>query len=333
VLGVALTSGACPAPEEDAAWSVVFEGADLDRVVLSAWGQSIDDLYAVGGGLGNGRGGLVLHYDGAVWTELATGSTETFWWTWQSGPDDVTFVGEGGALFHYDGQSVEDRSGTTPLSLYGVWGAAADDVWAVGGDPLSDPPAGVILHYDGAAWTDATPAAGVPGTLFKVWGSGATNVYAVGQFGIILRYDGTDWTSESCATDVTLFTVAGRGADDVYAVGGAPARICHRDAAGWSRVDAGFPASIFNGVTVAPSGEAWVVGLGGVKLYRDGAGAWHDHTLAQPAWDLHAVWADADSEVLAVGGNFYAPPSPGISRIGVVGHYGIDPPTDVLTLQ
>jgi hypothetical protein len=58
-----------------------------------------------------------------------------------------------------------------------IWGSSATDVFAVGED-------GVVLHYDGAAWTLATPTrAG----LLGVWGSSPGDVYAVGAAGTILH--------------------------------------------------------------------------------------------------------------------------------------------------
>jgi hypothetical protein len=75
------------------------------------------------------------------------------------------------AIWHFDGTSwsaMSVPSGETVLN--DVWGTSAADVYAVGDD-------GLVLHFDGAAWT-GTPQA--DRTLLAVWGSAPDNVYAVG---------------------------------------------------------------------------------------------------------------------------------------------------------
>ncbi len=320
---LALATG-CPG-DDDPAWSTVLDGDDLDRVVLSAWGASSSDVYAVGGGLGTGKGPIALHYDGDSWSEIATNVTDSFWWLWGAASDDVYFVGEGGAIVHYNGATAETQTTPTTDTLFGVWGTSGNDVWAVGGDALSDPPTSVILHLEAGAWVDATPATLPEGALFKVWGTATDDIYAVGQNGIILHYDGSDWSVEDCDTAVTLFTVAG-GAGRVWAVGGGPATVCSREGSSWSKQDTGIPAGILNGVSVTPEGEVWVVGMGGLKMHRDTDGRWTDHTLEPPFRDLHAVFAELSGHVYAVGGNFFAPGGAGVVRIGVVGYFGTDAP-------
>jgi hypothetical protein len=324
---IAALAGGC-GDDDEAAWSLVLDGDDLDRVVLSAWASSADDVHIAGGGLGNGLGQLALHFDGSEWRELDTDSGASFWWVWGNGPNDVYYVGENGRAVYWDGSVAIDMATPTADTLFGVWGSDAGDVWAVGGDAVSDPTTGVILHLEGGLWVDATPA-GVDGALFKVWGTAANDIYAVGQRGLILHWDGSEWTPQSCDTDVSLFTVAGGSAGDGWAVGGGPATVCSSSGDGtWTAVDTGVPAGILNGVSVSPEGDVWVVGMGGVKLHRDTTGAWLDETNNPPFVDLHGVWAETSGIVYTVGGNFYAPGSTGSTRVGVVGYYGTAPPPD-----
>jgi len=51
--------------------------ADVPEALLSVSGTSSRDVWAVGAD--RGRGPLVLHYDGTVWTRLETGSTGGLW--------------------------------------------------------------------------------------------------------------------------------------------------------------------------------------------------------------------------------------------------------------
>lgn len=324
VLLLALLAGGCPS-DEGAKWSTVLDGDDLNRVVLSAYGSSASDVYAVGGGLGNGVGALVAHYDGSVWSEIDTGSPETFWWTFGLGADNVYFVGEQGTIFHRQGGQVTQMTTPTTETIFGIWGAAPDDLWAVGGEPTADPPTTVVLHYDGNEWTDATPPAATGGALFKVWGTSASDIYACGQMGVILHYNGSTWEAEESGSTVSLFTVHG-GGGEVYAVGGPSATVLQRVGGAWQNVDTGFPASILNGVSVSESGEVLVVGMNGVKL-RFSDGEWSDETIEPPGFDLHAVWSDF-GQTYVVGGNFFAPGTPQTVRIGIVGYFGTETPPD-----
>lgn len=72
--------------------------------------------------------------------------------------------------------------------LTGAWGSSASDVFAVGDG-------GVILHYDGRAWS---PMQSGQGTL--------------------LHYDGSSWRPAPTGTTEPLYTVWGAGAE-VFVVG------------------------------------------------------------------------------------------------------------------
>jgi hypothetical protein len=64
-------------------------------------------------------------------------------------------------------------------TLNALWGNSANDVWAVG-EP------GVILHWDGRAWSKMTSGTTLP--LFDVWSSQGGDVWATGRDGAILRH-------------------------------------------------------------------------------------------------------------------------------------------------
>ncbi len=106
-----------------------------------------------------------------------------------------------------------------------IWGAAADDVFAVGarGD------AGVVLHFDGLAWTFAV--LGVP----------------------LVDIDGSGWSVEPALFGVTsLSAIAGTGPQDVFAVG--DRALFHLDALGWApvRLPAAAASTAWSAVAVQP---------------------------------------------------------------------------------
>lgn len=312
-----------PPPVEPPAWQVVFDESKLDRAVLSVWGSGPSDVFAVGGPLGNGQESLVIHYDGASWTELHPGGTETYWWVGGTGPSDVWMVGEKGRIAHWDGSAfVEHTSGTT-ATLWGVWAASEADAWAVGGTPEggTNQPNDIVLHWNGSSWSPITLPNDVVGrALYKVWGTSSDDLYVVGEFGTIWHKKGADWMLESNPPIAvsTLFTVSGSSGSDVYAVGNFD--VLHSDGATWEKLAIDLTGSV-NGVACASADEVAIVGFGGLKQ-RFVQGAWVDDFLSEPHSDLHAVWADGQGVYWAVGGNFVTPTNVGAPRKGIVARYG-----------
>lgn len=305
-------------------WQVIFDEGKLDRALLSIWGSSSKDVYAVGGPLGNtGFEALVLRYDGSKWSDLRAGGSDTFWWVHGSSSSDVWMVGERGRIAHYDGSNfVEHVSGVT-ATLWGVFAFSPTDVWAVGGTPEGNA-AGeddLVLHYDGTQWQrQALPGASLNRALFKVWGTSANHLYIVGEAGIIWQRSeaGFELVSSGALTQETLFTVTGCG-DEVFAVGG---RDVFRQSGGspFAKLDVSFGNNI-NGVACARPGSVAVVGFGGQKK-RLAEGQWVDDFLKPPSGDLHAVWADETGAFWTVGGNFITQPKPNAPRNGIVARYG-----------
>lgn len=312
-----------PIPPEPAAWQVVLDGTKLDRAVLSIWGAGASDVFAVGGPLGNGQETLSLHYDGASWTELHPGGTETYWWVNGSGPNDVWMVGEKGRITHWDGKSFTEHVSGTTATLWGVWAASPMDAWIVGGTPEGgmNQPNDIVLHWNGASWSNVVLPM-VSGTSFyKIWGTSSDDLYVVGEFGTIWHKKGPDWMLESNPplASGTLFTVSGASSTDVYAVGNFD--VLHSDGGTWQKVTIDLTGGV-NGVSAAKNGDVAIVGFGGLKQ-RFVNGQWIDDFLDEPHGDLHAVWADGQGSYWAAGGNFVTPTNAGASREGIVARYGV----------
>jgi hypothetical protein len=329
---LALVLGACgsdPAPERSGTWTQ--ELADVPGALLSVAGVP-GDLWAVGGGLGNGTGAVVLHDAGQGWERADPGVDASLWWVWRSGPGEVFAVGDRGTVLRRRDGAWEPQvidAGWTPgeePTLYGVWGSSAQDVWAVGGSPVRRGPDDVVLHFDGVHWTTVAVPEPKNVTLFKVWGDGAGHVWMVGEQGLVLlAHDGVlTWHGavdrDGSALPVRLVTVAGSAPDDVWAVGGpdpasGPQRtmLLRLDPERQTFVLEKAPGSgvVLNGISASGKGALFAVGFGGAKLRRESDGTWHDDSLSAPRADLHGVLALPGGEALAVGGDFAA-----IPRIG-----------------
>lgn len=291
----ALIVAACdPAPRWERAHDGLAEG------LLSVWGRSSTEVYAVGSD--RGEGPAVLRYDGARWTRLATGVSGDLWWV--TGTDDTLFLGgDGGLILRYDGATFERMDTPGTGTVFGLWAASDDDVWAVGGFAAS---AGFAWHYDGIAWA----AVELPGLedrgLFKVWGRSSDDVWLVGARGAMYHWDGSAMSLVDAGTTRTLFTVHVRG-DRGAAVGGSgTAALVEREGAAWVDRSPDFTPSLF-GVWLTDEG-GWAVGTSGTVLRR-GPDGWvdEDHALGF-VQALHAVWVDETGSVWAVGGQVIASP-------------------------
>jgi hypothetical protein len=169
------------------------------------------DVWAVGGLVSDdpvteGRG-VVQHWDGEVWTDVAVPDVPGTWSLSDIGgtaPDDLWAVGqvEGspgqGVALHWDGQQWTrtpvpqiDASPTQDVRLASAAALAPDDVWATGvrysyDGGTSEP---IMLHFDGHEWTRSQLP--VPyGDLTDLVRIG-TQVWALGS--VALRYDGSEW--------------------------------------------------------------------------------------------------------------------------------------------
>ena len=177
----------------DGEWSPVELPAD---VPLLNWVHGTDSRVWI-----VGNGGAALYHDGDAFVTTDTGTEVPLLGCWASGDDDVWAVG--GDAFDADGAPVIlrwDGSAWTPQALppldretnamFKVWAAASDAVWVVGAN-------GIILHFDGQAWTQQL--AGTGNDLISLWGTGPAELVAVGgrSIGTIARFDGTSWSSEN----------------------------------------------------------------------------------------------------------------------------------------
>jgi len=305
------------------AWNIVLQG--LTPSLLSVWGTAQSDVFAAGGGLGNGTPTTLLHYDGTAWTDLGASGTDTFWWVHGTSDHDVWAVGTSGRISHWDGKAFAALPSGTTATLYGVWAASATDVWVVGGTPGGGTtmPNDVVRHYDGTSFTPSPLPMTLGRTFFKVWGTSSTNLYIVGELGTIWHRTGTAWALEADQPPLAtgnLTTVAGCSATDVYAVGGLD--VLQSNGSTWSRASATVENGV-NGVSCGAPGHVVLVGFGAYRQRLVG-GTWVDDTVtsAIPDIDLHGAWADPQGGYWAAGGHFVDMPVAGASRDGILVYYG-----------
>ncbi|QTA77907.1 CalX-like domain-containing protein [Desulfonema limicola] len=169
-----------------------------------------------------------------------------------------------------------------------IWGSSENNVFAVGDN-------GLILHYDGTAWTETDSGTG--NDLYAVWGSSENDVFAAGGNGIILHYDGTAWTETDIGRDNDLNAVWGSSGNDVFAAG-ENGIILHYDGTAWTETDSGTDKDLY-AVWGSSAGNVFAVGAGGIILHYDGA-AW-SKTDSGSRNHLGSVWGTSADNVFVVG--------------------------------
>ena len=166
---------------------------------------------------GSGSGGGTV----ARWTVESSGVSAKLQDVWAAANGNAFAVGDAGTILRYDGQrwapmSWQPTQGSaTTVTLYDVWGRSPTDVWATG--------SGVILHFNGVAWTEAFRlTSSIP--IHGIWGSPTGNkMFAVGAAGTLVESNnrGATWTQVASTPfgPRTMHSVWGSSDTDVWAVG------------------------------------------------------------------------------------------------------------------
>lgn len=288
----------CPGPEP--------EGDDLFRVavsgvpggsLLSVWAPPSADsgpAFLAGGfvgvdparlaGTGMSAGRLVEYTPGRFVTRCRADAP--LWWVHGvEGPGgsvrEVWAAGENGTVLRYR----DGRCETLPLgltfpegapTLWGLWAQAPDDVWLVGGSAQPTGPKGVLLHYDGRAFTrpGLVPERARGENLYKI--ARSTDRYVVvGSEGVAFVTDGA--SAQEIPTGVTaadnrLFTASCDGAF-CAAVGGVASGLVLTTFMGPDSLRLNGEVSPagqlpgLNGVFVQDAGNVFAVGVGGFTMH------------------------------------------------------------------
>ncbi len=287
-------------------WEAAFDASELGWM-MSGWGPGDGRLWVVGGKVAQG---LILQQDAAGWNEVDTGLTFPLLnWVHGTSGSDVFAAGNDGVILHFDGESWTSQATPVTAPVWGLWAVGPEDVWAVGGNNFSDDPP-FVLHYDGVEWTLSNiPTLVRPGVhaFFKVWASGPDDVWMVGQNGAVLHYDGEGFTETGIGAGQDLVGIWGNGPEDIMIVGGRTnAEIAHYDGDSWMRV-AGSPLPGLNGVWTRRGDVAHAVGVNGTVLTIDPATLAAVEDEVATSQQLHAVFGDAQGQLIALGANFLIP--------------------------
>lgn len=314
---------ACPSdPEPSGSWTLVHSG--LSGALLSVWGTSSTDVWAVGGDALDGSGPTVIHFDGEAWERIPTDETQgNLWWVhgFEGGP--IYMGGDGGVILRYESGTYTKMVTPGTGTVFGIWGATADDVWAVGGDSSATGGFAWRLDPNSDAWiAEPTLPAEVPAdaAIWKVSGAAADDAWLVGSNGVALHWDGASLSQGQTGVGSSLFTVEANDDGLFVAVGGAATGIIvENDGDGWVDVTPDPPPFGLSGVALGADGHGVAVGAFGAVWERSDAAGWTEAELGfNVAPSLHGTWIDDEGGIWIVGGQVYTLPL----NDGILLHWG-----------
>jgi hypothetical protein len=106
-------------------WTALDPGTPAHALYTVA-GTAPDDVWAAG------DVGLIRHWDGKAWSDVASGSTQALRGLWARSASEVWAVGDVGTILRWDGKQWAASQSGTDHQLYAVAGDAAGNLWVVG---------------------------------------------------------------------------------------------------------------------------------------------------------------------------------------------------------
>jgi hypothetical protein len=172
------------------------------------------------------------------------------------------------------------QSASASYRLSAIAGDSATDAWAAGTKVASNGKASpLVLHWDGRAWSNASPATPATGELSGVSADTASDVWAVGQGAgdrtLILRWNGSTWSrvpSPDPGQSFDALTAGAAGsANNAWAAGfynktaasPSQALALHWNGTAWSAAalpGLGNGTTTLNAVTVLTARNGWAAG-------------------------------------------------------------------------
>ncbi|MFH2011002.1 MAG: hypothetical protein ABI333_30665 [bacterium] len=305
--GVLLCDSSCQVDVSECGrfgWAAMDVPELADANYVGIWGTSSSNVYAVGEtSTGTGFEGVLVRYDGVVWSRLVLPYQGPLQSIWGSGPNDVYVAGHDQSFLHFDGSQWSAVQGAPTGGVTSLWGTGPDEVWAVVDFQ--------IWRFDGAGWSVLDTGSLWP--IEQVWASSASDIYGSdsGFASPILHFNGVDWESQSLGSQYGVKHLWGSSSTSVYAIGFNPPQedaLFHSDGSTWTEVAAvsNRPGQTLTGI--------WGSGADDVFVVSSDDGAWH---LDGPSWlhmdvagplqggQFEAVWGDGHGTVFAVGDGIY----------------------------
>lgn len=315
-----------------------YDGVSYSQVPISGnplfgvWARSPQDVWAAG------SGGMILHYDGKVWSNAPGTKWDpqlNFNAVWPGRNKEPWLVGAKGYIGRVGSSALAPLSqDMAPDSrLIGMWASSATDLWVLS-------TTGAVLHWDGnstakieigskdelaAIWGSSasdiwvvgrtTSNAGVvwhwDGTRFSsvpigavqpltaVWGSAANDVWIAGQLGVLLHWDGSKMDSVATGTTYHFMALSGTGRNALWAMRG-DGKILRYDGTSWTPLPDPMTGR-FAWVTFWVGGpdDIWLGGQAGIFTHFDGTTWKSTGDLTGVGGSIVSIWGSAPNNVWA----------------------------------
>ncbi len=307
----------------DDGWCLVEPPWNGDLTLVSLWGSSKNDVWAVG------SRGAIFHWDGSAWQRSDTGVDRVIRRVWGSGPGDVWAFSTLDEVLHCSGW-VDGQASWSPVRfamredslllfadqlttpVVSVWGAGANDIYI---GTLQIPGGSSVWHMNGLndGKTNWQPILEYKDFHGPVFGTSATDVWAAGLNGKVASSQGykdgiIDWTLLDSGTRANLRGLWGSAHDDVWVVGdvGTIRHFTYDDdgVLRWLPSESNVTRSL-TAVWGSRPDDVWAVGEGRTVLHGDGE-HWTPSTLPagiSAETRLFDVWGTSPDDVWIVGDN------------------------------
>jgi len=215
-------------------------------------------------------------------------------------PAGADLAGVAGDLSQQPPGTWSDES-TGTVDLYGIWGSSGSDIFAVGGTPGSttgNP--GVIVHWNGSAWSSTTSLV----NLMSISGVGVGSATAVGEDGGEGSATYVQGRPRSARDGLAAGTLHGtwQTSPGAYAVGDSGHLLFTTEngiPGSWGTQTSNTTNTLF-AVWGSSTSNVYVVGDKGVILHTTNAGVgvtptWTKTTVGSS--QLTSVWGSSDGDV------------------------------------
>lgn len=237
--------------------------------------------------------GTIVHYNGSEWTPHNLDGT--IWGVLAISSKEVFAAGTAGAMFTYDGTKWTTLSSGKSDIYHDIWGDGAGNVYIAPSNVRNE---ATVLHYDGTAWNTE----GTTGSFKGIHGTSKNNIYAVGDNHTTRYYDGIKWTDIYNGENTTnLLSIWGTGDNNVYAVG-EDSNIHLYNGTEWIIAAMGFTGYLTDIWGVSTSYDIYITNNNGYIYKFDGTGWQIAYTPSLPTSpsQLYSIHGTGDS-IAAVG--------------------------------
>ncbi len=235
------------------------------------------DWLNAGEGWAVGSAGLIVHYNSAGWTPVASSTGKSLFDVSFGDADHGWAVGDNGTILFYNGIEWAQQASPTNEQIWKVWMISAGEGWAIAANKK-------LLHFDGVSWSEYPLTLSFqPYTLFFL---NQNTGWIAGESGNILKYSNGNWSTENNPGSYAIRNMWMTDENTGWAVGGY--QILEKKNGAWINHS---QSADYNdqhiSIDMLNENEGWVVGEKGMILHKNG-GDWEKYPspTSKQLWDV-----------------------------------------------